>query len=242
MDAIAGGLLPPAILPVVALILLLADRRRSAGLLLALLVLLSVEAVPQFLCAGLLLPGRPARDLPLGAIVVLASNSPGLLDPSRTVPGIETLKRLRTAAALHRRTGTPILVSGARDADGPIPVATAMADSLDTDFGVRAAWTETRSTNPWQSAAAIAAMLQAAGITRIYVVAQPWEMRLATSIFRGAGLDVVPAEIPNAQPQRFGFDALVAITPVWLDSAVALRQWVGLACQATPTCVAWMRS
>ena len=177
-----------------------------------------------------------------GAIVVLSSGLPELLDTSRTTPSLETLKRLRTAAALHRRTGAPILVSGARAPDGPVPLAAQMALSLQTDFNVPTSWAETTSTNLWQSAAASADILHKAGVDSIYLVAQPWELRLSGSVFRAAGLAVTPAPIPHADQRPLGATALVIMTPAWLDSALALRQWVGLACQALPPCVTFMRT
>ena len=241
MGPIADALLPPAIGPILALCLLLAGRRRAAATVIAALVLLSIPAIPHLLVGWLLLPPSPLPARPPGAIVVLASGTAELLDPSRTVPGLETLVQMRAAAALSRRTGTPILVSGARSADGPVPVATAMARSLQNDFAVRPAWAETRSTNLWQSAVASAAMLDAAGIGGIYLVAQPWELRLETAVFRAAGLTVTPEPVPQATPRPLEFDALLPLTPAWLDSAAAIRQSVGLACQSLPLCVAWMR-
>ena len=180
--------------------------------------------------------------MPPGAIVVLASGLPELLDTSRTAPSIETLRSLRTAAALSRATGTPILVSGARAATGPTPVATQMAQSLENDFQVPATWTETQSVNLWQSAVDSAALLRDAGVSRIYLVGQPWELRLSMSVFQAAGLIVTPAPIPHAASRRLDASAFVIITPAWLDSALALREWAGLACQALPYCAAWMRT
>ena len=188
----------------------------------------------------LLPPAAPPSQAP-GVIVVLASGHPELLDTSRTTPSLETLKRLRTAAALARATRTPILVSGARPSDTPVPVATQMALSLDADFGVPATWAETASANLWQSAAATAAILRTAGITGIYLVAEPWELRLSGSVFRAVGLTVTPAPVPHAGQRALDVSSLVVLTPAWLDSMLALREWAGLACQALAPCVDWMR-
>lgn len=236
-----AALLPPASGPFLALFLLLCRRRRAAAFVIAALVLLSMPVVPQLLVGPLLLPPSPAPGRPPGAIVVLASGTPELLDPSRTVPGIETLAVLRAAAALSRQTGTPILVSGARSSDRAVPVALGMARSLQDDFQVQPGWADTRSTNLWQSAATSAAMLGAAGIGDIYLVAQPWELRLRAAVFRDAGLRVTPAPVPHAVPGPPGLDALLPLTLGWVDSVVALGEWAGLGCQALPPCVAWMR-
>lgn len=239
--SIVAALLPPTSLAVLALILLVTGRRRWAVAVTVGLVLLSVESVPHVLVTPLLRL-KPARDTgPPGAIVVLSSGLPEWLDPSRTVPSMETLKSLRTAASVHRRTGLPVLVSGARAADGEVPVADAMAASLEADFAVPTAWREAASTNLWQSASATAGILRGAGIAGIYLVAQPWEMRLGAAVFAAAGLQVTLAPVPYRRQRTLDLTGLIAFTPAWLESAIAIRQWAGLACQAMPLCVAWMR-
>ena len=238
---IVDALLPPAILAVLTAIFLIAGRRRWAIGMLAALVLLSVEGVPHVLMTPLLRVKPDSVTPRPGAIVVLASGLPEVLDPSRTVPSMETLKSLRTAAAVYRRTGLPILVSGARAPDGDGSVADGMAASLDTDFAAPTVWREAVSTNVWQSAVATAGILRRAGIDGIYLVGQPWELRLGAAVFRDAGLRVTPAPVPYRQQRILDWTALVAFTPAWLESAIAIRQWAGLACQASPLCVAWMR-
>ena len=241
-DPVVDALLPPAIVAVLAFVLLVAGRRRAAVFALLVLVLFAAGGIPHLLIAPLLLPPAAPPSSAPGAIVVLASGLPGLLDTSQATSSIETLTRLRTAAALSRATGTPILVSGAGAAHTSLPVATQMALTLDSDFGVRATWAETSSTNLWQSAVASAAILQAAGISEIYLVTQPWEARLSGSVFRAAGLIVRPALLPHRESRALDRSALVVITPAWLDSALAFRQWAGLACQALAPCASWMAS
>ncbi|MDP9096476.1 MAG: YdcF family protein [Pseudomonadota bacterium] len=241
-DPIVDALLPPAILAILTALFFVTGRRRLTIGALVGLILFSVEGVPHLLITPLLLGPPSETTLIPGAIVVLAAGRPEWLDPSRTVPSMETLKRLRTAAALHRRTGLPILVSGSRAPDGGSPVAAGMALSLNSDFSVPTAWQETASTNLWQSADASAAILHAAGIGAIYLVGQAWELRLSGSVFTAAGLHVTPEAVPYRRQRALDWTALVAFTPTWLDSAVALREWAGLACQATPLCVAWMKS
>lgn len=239
--SVGDALLPPAILAVLTVLSLAVGYRRWAIGFLVALVLLSVDGIPHLLMTPLL-RSRPASGTTTpGAIVVLASGMPEFLDPSRTVPSMETLKSLRTAAAMHRLSGLPILVSGARAADEGGSVADGMALSLDADFGVPAVWREAGSTNVWQSAVATAGILRAVGISSVYLVGQPWEMRLGGSVFRAAGLQVLLAPVPYRQQRTLDLTGLVAFTPAWLESAIAIRQWAGLACQAMPLCVAWMR-
>ena len=240
-DAAADALLSPVIVAVIALALLLFGRRRAALYALVALVLFAVGAVPHLLITPLLLSSSAPPGSAPAAIVVLASSLPGLLGTSPAAPDPETLTHLRSAAVLSRSTGQPILVSGARVQDGPVPIARQMAVSLRDDFGVGATWAENTSTNLWQSAAATTAILHDAGIGDVYLVAQPWEMRLSASVFRAAGLTVTPAPIPSVGQRRLDAYARTVTTTAWLDSALALRQWAGLACQALAPCVAWMR-
>src|SRR3954447_7595012 len=150
MQAVLTALLLPPLLLVLGALAggLLAWRRgwRSglalAGAALGLLFL----ATP--LCAGLLFaslerevrPGQPMPD-PAGipaAIVILAAEAAY----SQDIPevGALTLERLRAGAALHRRTGLPILVSGGSGGAGETALAALMANSLAADFGVTASW------------------------------------------------------------------------------------------------------
>ncbi len=239
---VVDALLPPAILALLALVLLASRRRRAAIIALLALMLFGTEGVPHVLITPLLLPRAAPPARAPGAIVVLAGGLPELLDTSRTTPSLDTLKRLRTAAALSRTSGTPILVSGARAADGSVPVGTQMARSLEHDFHVPAAWTETASTNLWQSAAASAGILHQQGIEDVYLVAQPWELRLAASVFRTAGLGVTPVAVRYGEARTLDLTAFAVDAPAWLDSALALREWTGLACQAVSACAAWMRT
>ena len=116
-----------------------------------------------------------------------------------------------------------------------------MASSLSEDFDAPVTWRETASTNVWQSAAAVAGLLRGAGIDGIYLIGQPWELRLRVAVFRAAGLRVTPESVPYRRQRTLDLTGLIAFTPAWLESAVAIRQWAGLACQAMPLCVAWMR-
>lgn len=238
---LADALLPPAVLGALALVLLLAGRRRSGAAALALLVALSTPLAGRLLLGALLLP-PPAPGPPAGAIVILPGDVPDLVNPSGEEPGLYTLDRLRTGAALQRRTALPILVSGGRTPDGRTPQAVGMAQSLRADFGVPVRWEETRSRGIWESAADSAAMLRKAGITRVLLVADGWDERLAATAFRRAGIEVTPAPVDRPNPLSFdGYDLLPG-TPAWLDSALALRQWAGLACGAVPPCVDWVAS
>ena len=81
------------------------------------------------------LPMTPPADHPPQAIVVLGGEVIRAHDEKLGVrPGLLTLDRLRTAAALHRRTGLPILVTGGTTQPHTAPVGLVMAAEPDGRF------------------------------------------------------------------------------------------------------------
>jgi uncharacterized SAM-binding protein YcdF (DUF218 family) len=227
-----GGLatpfvVPPVNLAVLAALLLLAGRRWMAAVALAALLLLAVPVVANGLLAGLE-SGQDAGD-PAGAqaIVVLGAEVVHLAD-GRTVPGLLSLDRLRTAAALARRSGLPVLVSGGVTQPGTEPVAVAMADSLRQDFAVPARWVEDRSPDTFDNARDSAAILTAAGITRVLLVTHQWHMRRAMLAFSATGLHAVPAPVPRAAGSALGPDDFIPRVGAWETSYDALHEWIGL--------------
>jgi uncharacterized SAM-binding protein YcdF (DUF218 family) len=174
------------------------------------------------------LPLTPPPDAPPRAIVILAGDIMrygGAVEPPQ--PGLASLERLRAGAALSRRTGLPVLISGGPIYDGERPLATLMADSMQHDFQVPVRWTEPASRDTWENAQFSAAILHGQDITSVYVVTQPWHMRRAIMAFARAGITV------TAAPTRFDHlpePLLAAITPnarAWRDSFYALHEWIG---------------
>ncbi len=142
-------LLPPMSLLLVALVGLLAELRfRRIGRLLlwtGLLGLLVPESGigRQFVdCLkeqDLLL--TPPQDLPPQAIVILGGDV--RRSGTQTLilhPGPLSLERVCGGAALFRRTGLPILVSGGALREGESLIAVIMTDSLVHDFQVPVRW------------------------------------------------------------------------------------------------------
>ncbi|MEM8995512.1 MAG: YdcF family protein [Acidobacteriota bacterium] len=164
---------------------------------------------------------RPGRD----AIVVL--------DAGRYVrPGgdgdvkPETLERLRHAAALHRRTGLPILAAG--DGAGPM-----MATVLRQDFGVETRWLEVTSRTTQENADLTAELLASEGVDRVLVVTHAWHMRRAAGSFARTSLGapgVVAAPFGFAGPDRQELRLLMLLPSAGgLQSTTrALHEWIGL--------------
>jgi len=230
-------LLPPLnLLLISGLGLVLARYRPVAGYRVAAigvagLLLLSMHAVttPLLIALERDLPLRPTIDAPPGAIVVLSGDS--LASPSvvggYTVGGI-TLRRLLTAASLHRKTGLPLLVTG-----GPVPrhappLADLMTQTLRQDFRVDVRWQERKSLDTAQNARFTAEILREAGVTSIYLVTDAWHMRRALLAFEPTGLHVTAAPTPMQRPLTFTLTDFVPSVASWATAYFVVHEWVGL--------------
>ena len=224
--------LPPASLALAALLALLLLRGRVGRILallaLAALVLLSLPVVSMALLASLdVPPAAPAE--PPGAIVVLGGDVDRLADPPGATLGSLSLERVRAGAALHRQTGLPVLVTGGVVDDLPLTVGALMAESMTTDFNVPVRWTEAASPTTWENAEYSASMLNAAGVSRVFLVTHAWHMRRSLLAFRRVGIDAVPAPVrPDPWPQ-FRASEFLPRPSAWINSFFAVHEWVGLA-------------
>lgn len=226
-------LLPPASLALAATLALLLLRGRVGRLLallsLAGLLLLSLPIVSMPLLASLDVPPGPLDGPPPQAIVVLGGDVDRVADPPGAVLGSLSLERVRAGAALQRRSGLPVLVSGGVVDDLPVTIGVLMAESMTADFGVPVHWTEATSPTTWENAGYSATMLRADGVSRVYLVTHAWHMRRSLLAFRLAGIDAVPAPVrldpwPRLRPGEF-----LPRVSAWVNSFYAMHEWVGLA-------------
>ena len=231
VNLLADILLPPASLAVLALLLVRAGRggRAAAAFAMAIVIALGLPAVSAALLNSL----TPAPDAASGpapaAIVILSADAIRTTGPTEVAPGPLTLDRTRAGAALARRTGLPILVSGGAVSHTNATLATMMAESLHDDFGVQSQWQEARSRDTWENAAFSAGLLQKAGIRRVYLVTHDWHMRRSLLAFRHFGLDPVPVSVRPAGSPPFTWQSLLISPVAWVNSFIALHEWVGLA-------------
>ncbi len=202
-------------------------RRRLgdlAGLSLVLLTALSLPVVASALLASL---SVPVGEGSAGAIVILGGDvvrQPG----DGVVIGPLTLERLRAGAALHRKTGLPILVTGGVVDGTSRPVGVLMADSLRQDFGVPVRWVEQASYDTWENAAFSQRMLAAAGVQRVLLVTHAWHMRRSVLAFTRQGLTPLPAPVRTDLWPRFVASEFMPRPSAWLNSYFALHEWIGL--------------
>jgi uncharacterized SAM-binding protein YcdF (DUF218 family) len=174
------------------------------------------------------LPTTPPADHPPGAIIVLGGEVVRARnEPLGVRPGPLTLDRLRTAAALSRRTGLPILVTGGLTQPNTAAVGTVMRDSLRDDFRMPARWVEDRSHDTWENARFSADILRADGITSVYVVTSAWHMRRALLAFEGVGLTVTAAPTPPDDPLGPNLSDFLPRTELWQTGYYALHEWLG---------------
>lgn len=228
---------PPVSFLVLAIVGLLVrwwHRRLGQALLcvgIACLTLLSLPLVSNLMIAGLEqnLPLTPPPDAMPQAIVILGGDLMRTAAPPGVVPGFLTLDRMREGAALYRRTGLPILVTGGTVQPKHLAVATIMADSLRNDFQVPVAWTEAASQDTWQNAAFSAEILTRQGIHSVYVVTQGWHMKRALLAFQHAGLKATAAPTPLDAPiDPYIWDFLPRASG-WEWSYYAFHEWIGCA-------------
>ncbi len=230
--------LPPMVFVVVLLAGLLMRGgwmrfgRRVAWTSLIALILFGLPVVSYSLLLALEagLPTVPPAGHPPQAIVVLGAEVIRAHQEKLGVrPGLLTLDRLRTAAALHRRTGLPILVTGGTTQPDTPPVGLVMAESLKDDFQTPPRWVEVQSADTWENARFSAAILLPQGITSVYVVTNAWHMRRALLAFQGTGLIVTAAPTALDDPLGPSLDDFLPRASGWQTGYFALHEWIGYA-------------
>jgi uncharacterized SAM-binding protein YcdF (DUF218 family) len=229
-------LLPPLVLVlavVAAGLLALVVRPGLARLLAALMalaasavLLLATPYVSGHLRAGLQgeITPAPAGVTPR-AIVILSAEAAWRVDGPDLGP--LTLERLRAGAALARRTGLPVLVTGGVPGWGAPPLADLMAASLRDEFGIPVRWVEARSRDTRENALFSARVLAAEGITAGYVVTHAWHLPRTLDAFARAGFTALPAPVGLDRTPDGRATDWIPRTDHLNQSWLMLREWLG---------------
>lgn len=201
-NLLAAFLLPPLnflLLGAAGLILLKRKPKLGRGLIAAMLALLWVFSLPATGGRLLALLERDAGTPPdrlrdAQVIVVLGGGTyPNAPEYGGDTVSALTLERLRLAAALHRRTGLPLLVTGGSPDGGKFPEGVLMKRALEESFGVPVRWVEAASDNTWQNAFNSRKLLASPEIKTVVLVTHSWHMPRARYVFERAGFRVLPA-------------------------------------------------
>ncbi|MFC0406745.1 YdcF family protein [Roseomonas elaeocarpi] len=205
---------------------------RAAGLCVAIiasmLLLLATPAISALLMASLereIAAPAPVSGVVPAAIIVLGAEVTHGRHGATVGP--LTLERLRAGAALHRRTGLPLLVTGGVLSPGDPPLAALMARSLAEDFHAPVRWVEPRAADTRDNAVFSAAMLRAEGIEAAFVVSHAWHLPRALEAFGRTGLAAVPEAPDLDAAPRFGLPQWLPRADYLAESWFALREWVG---------------
>jgi len=229
-------ILPPGILILLALIGVgLVKASPRFGKWLAGMAMLALLALSLPIVAGSLIRTLeprykdPALDGRGGAIVVLGGGTNARApEYGRDTVGAESLRRLRYAAHLHKRTKKPILVTSGNPA-GLDSTEAAQMQAVLREFGVPVVWVEDQSNNTLENARFSQRILSKAGIKTVYVVTNAWHMPRAVFAFEQSGFTVIPA--PTAYKTHVRMTALDFVPSAYAlaDSSQYFHEVAGLA-------------
>jgi uncharacterized SAM-binding protein YcdF (DUF218 family) len=233
--ALTSLLLPPLLLVLLVFAAgLLAWRgHRAAGALAAAAALALLLLATPFVAGTLTFAldrqaalAEPAGAPPPAAIIVLGGEmASGAAGPE---VGPLTLERLRAGAALHRRTGLPLLVTAGPVARGAPPLGALMARSLEEDFRVPARWIEPRARDTRDNAVLSVEILRAEGIEAAFLVSHAWHLARAEAAFARLGFPVTAVPVRRERrPEGVASDWLPRPDHL-ARSWFALREWAGI--------------
>jgi uncharacterized SAM-binding protein YcdF (DUF218 family) len=229
-------ILPPAGLVLLGLFGLMLLKRRptmARALLTVSLVSLWILATPV-VADGLsgLVERIPPLDLsqPTGAqaIVILGGGGQVKRAPEYAAPAARPLllERLAYGAYVARKTGLPVLISGA-----PIEAA-AMRETLQRNFDIPVRWVEDQSGDTFQNAENSVRILKDDRIERIVLVTHATHMLRSLQEFKAAGIEAVPAPTGFASTRGHSIEGYFPSPDGLMQSYTVLYELLGEQVQA----------
>lgn len=168
------------------------------------------------------------------AIVVLGGGRHARVDALDGAAGLteHALERLRHGIWLARRSGWPLAYSGGigwAQRAGPSEAAIAQRIARE-EFALPLRWTEDRSRDTRQNAAATVTLLRAAGVRQIVLVTHASHMPRALRAFREAAPDlpVTPAPVGHLMPEERAVLDLLPSGSAARQVHLLLRELLGL--------------
>ena len=231
---ISGWLLPPLapVLCVLAGLYLLQAKPRMGRALIGggagLLLVLSIPVVGSLLVSTLESPFTDPLQNSADAIVVLGGGSyPDAPEYGGDTVSGSSLERLRYAALLYKRSHKPVLVSGGNPRRYATPESAQMRAVLEDEWRIPVQWRDDASDNTWENARNSYALLERAGIRRIYLVTHAWHMPRARAAFESAGFTVIPAPTRFAMRRNLRVEDFVPTAEGFMLSARFCREVLG---------------
>ena len=170
-----------------------------------------------------------ATALEADVIVVLAADvdcDPPEYGPDQ--PGALSQIRCRYGAALARRTGLPLMITGGVLRPDRRPVSHVLRDYVEDELGVEVAWTDDEARTTRGNARGVARLMAEHDLRRAAVVTNAWHMPRALLAFEQEGVDVLPAPTgPHSAPSKL-LEGIVPRGKTLRDSCWALHEYAGL--------------
>ncbi|WP_459775074.1 YdcF family protein [Aquifex pyrophilus] len=137
-------------------------------------------------------------------------------------------KRLITGFLLHKKTGLPIILSGGASIS-TIPEAKIMKELLKS-FGVEENKVigELRSRDTGENARYVKEICKKLGCKKVILVTSAFHMIRSVKLFEKAGFEIVPYPTDFKYEGRYNVYSFFPKYSVFYDSAIAIREYIGL--------------
>nr|WP_231362873.1 YdcF family protein [Thioalkalivibrio sp. ALJT] len=173
-------------------------------------------------------PDAPALEAAEAIVVLGAGYRSGAVEFAGETVNDLALVRLRYAAALHRRTGLPVIATGGAAGDRE-PEARWMAEAL-TEWGVTEILQENRARDTRENARYSAELLRERGARNVLLVTHAHHLPRASAAFEHYGVEVIPAPTGAFVPSTTGLSIgmLKPRANAMRTSWLAMHEYLGI--------------